>query len=185
VVADRPLHLRDRNGDVAAILPGVPIGKVKIFVFARSGLFSGMAGMMMVARTYGRNPTIADRLLLRSIAAVVIAGTAITGRFHGLARTILGALTIGVLRISIAVVGLDPAYEPIAYGLFIVVAVALSIDRSHEPIRFLKLPAPRSVQRSGGNCAGAAAAVSDCARCATHLDVVQSGTVLLCSARVH
>jgi ribose transport system permease protein len=121
-------------GEVAAILSGVPVGKVKILVFTLSGLFSGMAGMMMVARTYGGNPTIADSLLLPSIAAVVIGGTAITGGFGGLGRTIIGALTIGVLRVGIAVVGLNPAYEPIVYGLFIVVAVALSIDRSTNAI---------------------------------------------------
>jgi ribose transport system permease protein len=117
-------------GEVAAVLSGVPVGKVKTFVFTLSGLFSGFAGMMMVARTYGGNPTIADSLLLPSIAAVVVGGTAITGGFGGMGRTIIGALTIGILRVGIAVVGLDPAYEPIAYGLFIVVAVALSIDRS-------------------------------------------------------
>ena len=121
-------------GEVAALLSGVPVGKVKIFVFALSGLFAGLAGMMMVARTYGGNPTIADSLLLPSIAAVVIGGTAITGGSGGLGRTIIGALTIGVLRVGIAVVGLDPAYEPIAYGLFIIVAVALSIDRSANAI---------------------------------------------------
>ena len=121
-------------GEVAAILSGVPVGKVKILVFALSGLFAGLAGMMMVARTYGGNPTIADSLLLPSIAAVVIGGTAITGGSGGLGRTVIGALMIGVLRVGIAVVGLDPAYEPIAYGLFIIVAVALSIDRSTSAI---------------------------------------------------
>jgi ribose transport system permease protein len=121
-------------GEVAALLSGVPVGRVKIFVLALSGLFAGLAGMMMVARTYGGNPTIADSLLLPSIAAVVIGGTAITGGSGGLGRTIIGALTIGVLRVGIAVVGLDPAYEPIAYGLFIIVAVALSIDRSANAI---------------------------------------------------
>jgi ribose transport system permease protein len=121
-------------GEVAALLSGIPVGRVKIFVLALSGLFAGLAGMMMVARTYGGNPTIADSLLLPSIAAVVIGGTAITGGSGGLGRTIIGALTIGVLRVGIAVVGLDPAYEPIAYGLFIIVAVALSIDRSANAI---------------------------------------------------
>jgi ribose transport system permease protein len=121
-------------GEAAAILSGVPVGKVKVLVFALSGLLAGLSGMMMVARTYGGNPSIADSLLLPSIAAVVIGGTAITGGSGGLGRTIVGALTIGVLRVGIAVVGLDPAYEPIAYGLFIIVAVALSIDRSANPI---------------------------------------------------
>lgn len=73
-------------GEAAAILSGVPVGKVKVFVFALSGLLAGLAGMMMVARTYGGNPSIADSLLLPSIAAVVIGGTAITGGSGGLGR---------------------------------------------------------------------------------------------------
>jgi ribose transport system permease protein len=121
-------------GETAAFLSGVPVAGVKTLVLSLSGLFAGLAGMMMVARTYGGNPTIADSLLLPSIAAVVIGGTAITGGSGGVGRTIIGALTIGVLRVGIAVVGLDPAYEPIAYGLFIIVAVALSIDRSANEI---------------------------------------------------
>ncbi len=121
-------------GEVAAALSGVRVARVKVMVFALSGLLAGFAGMMMVARTYGGNPTIADSLLLPSIAAVVIGGTAITGGLGGLGRTIIGALTIGVLRVGIAVVGLDPAYEPIAYGVLIIVAVALTIDRSKNSI---------------------------------------------------
>ena len=121
-------------GEAAAVLSGVRADRTKILVFAISGLFGGFAGMMMVARTYSGNPTIADSLLLPSIAAVVIGGTAITGGFGGLVRTVIGALTIGMLRVGIAVVGLDPAYEPIAYGVLIVVAVALTIDRSKTAI---------------------------------------------------
>jgi ribose transport system permease protein len=121
-------------GEVAALLSGVPVTRTKVIVFALSGLFAGLAGMMMVARTYSGNPTIADSLLLPSIAAVVVGGTAITGGFGSLGRTLVGALTIGVLRVGIAVVGLDPAYEPIAYGVLIVIAVALTIDRSKTAI---------------------------------------------------
>jgi len=117
-------------GEGAALLSGVRVVRVKVFVFAMSGLFSGLAGALMVARTYSGNPTIADSLLLPSIAAVVVGGTAITGGFGGLGRTLIGVLTIGVLRVGIAVVGLDPAYEPIAYGVLVAGAVALTIDRS-------------------------------------------------------
>jgi ribose transport system permease protein len=121
-------------GEVAALLSGIRVARVKIIVFALSGLFSGLAGMVMVARTYSGNPTIADSLLLPSIAAVVVGGTAITGGFGSLGRTLIGVLTIGVLRVGIAVVGLDPAYEPIAYGVLVAGAVALTIDRSKTSI---------------------------------------------------
>ncbi len=114
----------------AALLSGIRVGRVKILVFALSGLFSGLAGMAMVARTYSGNPTIADSLLLPSIAAVLIGGNAMTGGVGGLGRTLIGVLTVTVLRVGIAAVGLDPAYEPIVYGVLVVVAVALTIDRS-------------------------------------------------------
>lgn len=113
-----------------AMLSGIRVGRVKILVFALSGLFSGLAGMTMVARTYSGSPTIADSLLLPSIAAVLIGGTAMTGGVGGLGRTLIGALIITVLRVGIAATGLDPAYEPIAYGVLAVTAVALTTDRS-------------------------------------------------------
>ncbi len=113
-----------------ALLSGVRVEQVKILAFALTGLFSGLAGMAMVARTYSGNPTIADSLLLPSIAAVLIGGTAITGGVGGLGRTLIGALIVTVLRVGIAAIGLDPAYEPIAYGVLVVAAVALTTDRS-------------------------------------------------------
>jgi ribose transport system permease protein len=117
-------------GESAALLSGIRVTRVKIFAFALTGFFSGLAGMAMVARTYSGNPTIADSLLLPSIAAVVVGGTAITGGVGGLGRTLIGVLTITVLRVGIAVIGLDPAYEPIAYGVLVAGAVALTVDRS-------------------------------------------------------
>lgn len=114
----------------AALLSGVRVGRVKMVAFALSGLFSGLAGMALVARTYSGSPTIADSLLLPSIAAVLIGGNAMTGGVGSMWRTLIGVLTVTVLRVGIAAVGLDPAYEPMVYGALIVLAVALTIDRS-------------------------------------------------------
>ncbi len=110
----------------AACLSGIRIERVKIGAFALSGLFSGLAGTAMVARTSSGSPTIADSLLLPSIAAVLIGGTAMTGGVGGLMRTLIGALTITVLRVGISAMGLHPAYEPIAYGVLVVAAVCLA-----------------------------------------------------------
>lgn len=113
-----------------AILSGIRVRRVKIVAFALSGLFSGLAGVAMAARTASGSPSIADSLLLPSITAVLVGGTAMTGGVGGFARTLVGVLTIAVLRIGIAAIGIDPAYEPIVYGMLAIVAVALSADRS-------------------------------------------------------
>ena len=44
-------------------------------------------------------------------------------------RTLVGALLIVVLRTGMSVVGVDPSYEQIVYGVVIVAAVALTLDR--------------------------------------------------------
>ena len=114
----------------AAQLCGIRVDRVKVIAFAVSGLFSGLAGMTMVARTSSGSPTIADSLLLPCIAAVVMGGTALAGGIGGPVRTLIGALTITVLRGGIAATGLDPAFEPIAYGVLVVTAVALASERT-------------------------------------------------------
>jgi ribose transport system permease protein len=90
--------------------------------------FTGGPGAMLGDSS--GSPTIADSLLLPSVAAVVIGGTSITGGVGGLGCTLIGAMTITVLRVGFGTVGLDPAYEPIAYGVLVIAAVALTIDRS-------------------------------------------------------
>jgi len=114
----------------AAMMSGLFVGRIRILVFTLSGLFSGLAGLAMVARTASGNPTIADSLLLPSIAAVLIGGTAMTGGSGGLGRTLIGVLTVTVLRVGIAVMGFDPAYEPITYGVLVVAAASLTADRT-------------------------------------------------------
>jgi ribose transport system permease protein len=110
-------------------LCGIRVDRVKVLAFAVAGLFAGLAGMTMVARTSSGNPTIADSLLLPCIAAVVMGGTVMTGGVGGLGRTLIGALTVTLLRAGITAAGVDPAFEPIAYGILVVLAVALTTDR--------------------------------------------------------
>jgi ribose transport system permease protein len=84
---------------------------------------------VLAASQFSGAPTLADSLLLPAIAAVVVGGTAITGGVGGPLRTLVGALLIVVLRTGMSVVGVDPSYEQIVYGVVIIAAVALTLDR--------------------------------------------------------
>jgi ribose transport system permease protein len=61
---------------------------------------------------------------------VVIGGTAITGGVGGLPQTIVGALILSVLRVGMGVLGINPLYDQIGYGLLLIIAIAISTDRS-------------------------------------------------------
>lgn len=114
----------------AAFMSGIRTRRARIMAFGAAGFFSALAAIVLSSSQYSGAPTLADALLLPAIAAVIVGGTAITGGIGGPLRTVVGALIIGVLRVGMSILGVPPAYEQIVYGALIVIAVALSMDRS-------------------------------------------------------
>ena len=118
------------NSERAAAILGVNRTAVRATVFGASGLSAGFAALALTAQQQSGASTMADALLLPSIAAVVIGGTAITGGSGGLVQTLIGALIISVLRVGMGVMNISPVYQQIAYGLLVICAIVLTIDRS-------------------------------------------------------
>jgi ribose transport system permease protein len=114
----------------AAIMVGIRTPAVVVTIFALTGLFAGLAGLVLMADFSAGRPNLANSLLLPSIAAVVVGGTAITGGAGGLARTLVGAMIIQVMRVGVNVVGLPPEYNQVLYGVVVILAVVLTTDRS-------------------------------------------------------
>lgn len=121
------------SSEPSALLAGLPVTQTKVAAFAVSGACAGFAGVMLVGRTFSGAPSLADSLLLPVVAAIVVGGTAITGGFGGIGRTVVGVLIITVLRVGLSVAGVDSSYEQIFYGVLVIAAVALTIDRSKLP----------------------------------------------------
>lgn len=69
-------------------------------------------------------------MLLPVIAAVIVTGTAITGGLGGVARTAIGALIISLVRIGMTFVSVNTFAENIVFGSMLIIAVAITIDRS-------------------------------------------------------
>lgn len=110
-------------------LSGVPVDRYKILAFTLSGLLCGIAGALLTARIGTASVQMGQGLLLPSIAAVVMGGTALTGGVGGPHRTILGVLVIEVLRNGMNLSGINPFIQTIVVGTVVIIAVALSIDR--------------------------------------------------------
>lgn len=118
------------NIELVGLLSGIRATQVRAFAFGLSGLSAGLAAMLIVAEINSGAPNLVNPLLLPTIAAVVVGGTAITGGSGGLARTVVGVLIISVLRVGIAAMGINASYEQLVYGVVIIAAVGLTIDRS-------------------------------------------------------
>lgn len=116
-------------GERAAMMSGSRTPRLRVLAFALSGLCAGLAAVVLASSQFAGAPTLADSLLLPSIAAVVVGGSAITGGVGGPLRTLVGALVVVVLRVGMSVAGVDPSFEQVVYGAVIIVAVALTMDR--------------------------------------------------------
>ncbi len=118
------------GGETVARLSGVPVDRFKLYSFILSGLLCGLAGALMTARLQAGSPRMGEGLLLDSIAAVIIAGTALTGGVGGPHRTILGVFIIGILSNGLNINAVDPPTQIIVKGGIVVGAVFLTIDRT-------------------------------------------------------
>jgi ribose transport system permease protein len=121
-------------GEPAAYASGVKVGRQKILAFVLSGGFAALAGIVLAGRLASGSPTLAAELLLPSIAAVVVGGTAITGGVGSIWRTLVGALIISVVRIGMTFLGVNIFAQNIVFGIVLIAAVAITIDRSKIPI---------------------------------------------------
>ena len=121
-------------GEPAAYASGIKVGRQKIFAFVLSSGFAALAGVILAGRLASGSPTLAAELLLPSIAAVVVGGTAITGGAGSIWRTLVGSLIISVVRIGMTFLGVNIFAQNIVFGVVLIAAVAITIDRSKIPI---------------------------------------------------
>lgn len=121
-------------GEPAAYASGVKVDRQKVFAYVLSAAFAALAGVILAGRLASGSPTLAAEMLLPSIAAVVVGGTAITGGVGSIWRTLVGALIISVVRIGMTFLGVNIFAQNIVFGAVLIAAVAITIDRSKIPI---------------------------------------------------
>ena len=117
------------GGEVVAQRSGIRVDRVKILTFMLAGIFSGLAGIVLVSRMGAGSPTAGTGLELDVIAAVVIGGTPLTGGMGGVGGTVIGALIIAVLSNGLNLAGVSSYTQLIIKGAVLVAAVIISIDR--------------------------------------------------------
>jgi erythritol transport system permease protein len=110
----------------ASLLSGVPVTKVKIWVYVISGLCSAAAGLILASTLTSASPTAGNTYELTAIAGVVIGGAALSGGRGTVRGTVLGAFVIGFLSDGLVIVGVSAYWQTVFVGAVIVIAVLLN-----------------------------------------------------------
>jgi len=115
------------SNEEAVKLSGVKVDNYKMLVYMVSGLFSGLAGIMMTARLGSAQPVMGGGYELNAIAAVVLGGTAMRGGEGGVIRTVIGVTIMTALLNGMRIMGIDSTWQMVVTGIVVILAVTVDV----------------------------------------------------------
>ena len=113
------------SNEATARLCGVRTKRAKVIIYALSGLFCGLSGVMEFSRLTVGDPTVAVGLELDIIAAVVIGGGSLSGGEGSILGSMIGVFIMAFLRNGCTMMGWPNYIQEIIIGVIIVAAVSL------------------------------------------------------------
>jgi len=118
------------SNEAAARACGIPVDRLKVWIYGLAGLLFGLSGVMQMSRLRQGDPTVAIGTELDVIAAVVIGGGSLNGGVGTILGSMIGASIMAVLRNGSQQMGWPNYVQEIIIGAIIVVAVAVDGWRS-------------------------------------------------------
>lgn len=111
------------GNEEAGKLSGVNIERVKIGVYAISGVLSSVAGFVLIARIGAAEPIGGNGFELQSIGSAVIGGTSLFGGIGNPLGSLVGAVTLGGLQNGLTLMNVPSFWQYVASGTVVILAV--------------------------------------------------------------
>ena len=129
------------GNEEAARLMGLPVDRVKFWTYVQSGVFAGLAGVILAAQFGAGQPAEGVGWELFSIAAVVVGGTLLTGGVGSVATTLAGVLLLGLIfnvlnfENGLGWISLSAYWQSVVRGVFLMVVVMASSGAARRAVR--------------------------------------------------
>lgn len=114
------------GNEQTARLSGIKVNRVKIMVYALSGVLSTISGIIIAARLNSAQPDAGTSYEMDAIAAAVIGGCSMSqGGVGTVGGVVIGAFIIGVLNNALNLLNVSPFWQTSVKGFVILVAIIL------------------------------------------------------------
>ena len=114
------------GGDEAsAFVSGLRPWRLQAMAYALSGLFAGLAGILLAMATNGGSPSTTTTFTLNAIAAAVLGGVALTGGRGSIAGAIAGAFILTLITILLQSFNVDAAWANVLSGGILITVVGV------------------------------------------------------------
>ena len=117
------------GNEEAARLMGLPVDRVKLFLYLLSGLLSGLSGVILAAQFGAGQPTEGVGWELFAIASVVVGGTLLSGGQGSVGATLAGVLLLGLIfnilnfENGLGWISLSAYWQSVIRGVFLMIVV--------------------------------------------------------------
>jgi len=111
---------------------GVNVKRILSATLVLTGLFAGIAGVLIAARLATGSSNSGTLFELEVITAVVLGGTSLLGGKGSVLGTFIGALTLGIIANGLVLLKVDVFWVPITQGVILIIAMLLNqsaVDR--------------------------------------------------------
>ncbi|UUZ84772.1 ABC transporter permease [Paenibacillus sp. P26] len=117
------------SNEEATRLSGVNVNYWKVIIYTITGVFTGIAGILMASRLNSAQPALGSGYELEAIAAVVIGGTSLSGGKGTILGSVIGALIMSVLTNGLRILSVPQEWQTVVVGLVIILAVYTDMMR--------------------------------------------------------
>lgn len=114
------------SDDRACFTAGVPVSLIRFVSYVITGLFAGVAGLMLTALIGSADPNVGPNFTLIAISSVALGGVSLGGGRGGFLAAVVGALDIFLLQSALTYFNVSTFVLQIAYGVILVLAISLN-----------------------------------------------------------
>ena len=132
------------GNEEAANLSGISVKRVKYLVYALSGLFAGIAGIVMLSRTNSGQALAGKGFELDVLTAVVLGGVSVNGGEGKINNVVAGVLILGVLGNGLVLLNVSQYVQMVTKGAVLLLAVGFDCYQKSGPRTAVRLAAHAS-----------------------------------------
>jgi len=125
----------------AALISGIKINRVRLFVYSLMGALCGLAGALWVSVYASAQGDMATGIEMDVIASCVLGGVSLSGGRGSVVGVFLGGLTMAIISKALPLIGISAYWQSMIKGAVIILAIIMNvvtqrvIAKNHQKLR--------------------------------------------------
>lgn len=115
------------SNPTAALFSGIPVNRIKFWLFVLAGLLAGLAATLLTARIGSTRPNIALGWELEIITMVILGGVSIAGGAGTITGVVLAVFILGLITFGLSLNNIPGIVISVIIGCLLIISIAAPI----------------------------------------------------------